>query len=154
MMLIYLLRHGQAEQRSYADSTRRLTDSGREEARSVACQFLERKLVLDHAWCSPYTRARQTAEEFIAIVQSDLVPENGEWLTPENRARDVLAILADSDAQHVLLVSHNPLVSELNALLTEGDISERHILGTSELVCIEADPPAPGTGSLQFVLKP
>jgi phosphohistidine phosphatase len=153
-MYIYLLRHGQAEQRAYADPTRRLTEKGQEEIRSVARQFLDTKTTFDHAFASPYTRARQTAEEFIAIVQKGLVPENAEWLTPENRARDVLAVLAGSGAEHVLLVSHNPLVSELNALLTEGDICERHILGTSELVCIEADPPAAGNGNVRFVLKP
>jgi phosphohistidine phosphatase len=153
-MYIYLLRHGQAEQRAYADPMRRLTGKGHDEVRSVARQFLDRKITLDLAYASPYTRARETAEEFIAIVQAGLVPENAEWLTPENRASGVLAVLAGSSAEHVLLVSHNPLVSELNALLTEGDICERHILGTSELLCIEADPPAAGNGTLRFVLKP
>ncbi|MND02071.1 hypothetical protein D3C83_213190 [compost metagenome] len=56
--------------------------------------------------------------------------------------------------QEVMIVSHNPLVSELHALLLDGDISHMHILGTSELICIEFDLIGLGMGTSPFRLSP
>jgi hypothetical protein len=46
------------------------------------------------------------------------------------------------------------LLSELNALLTEGNINAMHILTASELVCISLDMVGLGMGQTQFRLLP
>ena len=153
-MYIHILRHGEAEARSFGDSTRKLTSRGQQEVENVGHQFADRKITLDRVFVSPFTRARQTAAHFLEIVQPGIKQEISEFLTPEHRAHEVLTVLQGMEGSHVLLVSHNPLVSELFALLTEGDLCERHILGTSELVSIESTIVGPGTGTLQFMLKP
>ncbi len=75
-------------------------------------------------------------------------------LTPEVRARDVMRLLETLQAEQVLLVSHNPLLSELNALLIDGDISHMHILATSELVAINIDVIGLGMGRTVLRLAP
>jgi phosphohistidine phosphatase SixA len=78
-----------------------------------------------------------------------------ELLVPEVRASTVIDFLGKNVHQkNVLLVSHNPLLSELNALLTEGNINDMHILTTSELVCISLEVIGLGMGTTPFRLMP
>lgn len=138
-MMIYLLRHGEAESHAANDAARRLTLRGREDLDSVARQFLVNKLPLQLCISSPYVRAVETAERFLDQVAPTLALSQDPLLAPEVRAGEVMRLLETLQVEHVLLVSHNPLLSELHALLTDGDISNMHILDTSELVAISLD---------------
>jgi phosphohistidine phosphatase len=153
-MMLYLLRHGEAEPRANRDAERRLTARGRQEVESVARQFLANQLPLQVCITSPYVRAQQTAQLFMDIVAPTLAVAQDAVLTPEVRASEVMKMLEAQDAGHILLVSHNPLLSELNALLTDGDISQMHILGTSELVAISLDVVGLGMGKTNLRLAP
>lgn len=153
-MMLYLLRHGEAEPSAANDAARRLTVRGRQDVDSVARQFLENKLPLQLCISSPYVRAVQTAERFLDQVASDLALSQDPLLTPEVRAADVMRLLETLQAEQVMLVSHNPLLSELNALLTEGNISLMHILDTSELVAINIDVIGLGMGRTVLRLAP
>jgi len=153
-MNLYLLRHGEAESRAYNDPERQLTSRGRHEIEQVARQFAVRQLPLDCCFASPYTRAQQTAEHFLQHSGFTLPIQHSDILIPEVRASAVMTFLAGLQVQSVLLVSHNPLLSELNALLTEGDISHMHILGTGELICVKLDVLGLGMGSTAFRLLP
>jgi len=103
---------------------------------------------------SPYVRAVQTAERFLDQVAPDLPLSQDPLLSPDVRAGDVMRLLETVQAGQVLLVSHNPLLSELNALLTEGSISHMHILATSELVAISIDVLGLGMGRPVLRLAP
>lgn len=153
-MNLYLLRHGEAESRAYNDAGRQLTDRGRQEVEQVARLFAVRHLPLDRCFVSPYVRAQQTAAHFLHHSGLQLPIEDCDLLQPEIRASVVIDFLTGVRAQDVLLVSHNPLLSELNALLTNGEISDMHILGTGELVCLTLDMPGLGMGSTSFRLVP
>jgi phosphohistidine phosphatase len=160
-MKLYLLRHGEAESRAHShpggpggDSTRELTARGRQEVTQVAKLFAARNIQLQCCYVSPYIRAAQTAALFLSQAGQNIAPETTPVLLPEVRANIVMDFLEGVREQHVLLVSHNPLVSELHALLTEGDISDMHILGTSELICIEFDVIGLGMGASPFRLIP
>lgn len=153
-MMLYLLRHGEAEPHAANDAARRLTFRGQQEVDSVARQFQLNKLLLQVCISSPYVRAVQTAERFLDQVAPDLVLGQDTLLTPEVRASDVMRLLETLQAEQILLVSHNPLLSELNALLTEGNIGNMHILSTSELVAIEIDVIGLGMGRTVLRLLP
>lgn len=154
-MLLYLFRHGEAEPRAASDSLRRLTSKGHQDIGSVARQFLVNQLPLQRCLCSPYLRAQETAWDFLQQVQPGLKFEESSLLTPDMRAGEIMKLLATfSPDTPVLLVSHNPLMSELNALLTEGNINQMHILGTSELVAISIDVIGLGMGKTVLRLLP
>lgn len=153
-MKLYLLRHGEAETRAYNDPGRELTARGRRDVTQVAHQFAAQGIRLERCFVSPYVRAAQTAALFLPEAGQNIAAETTSLLMPEVRASAVMNFLEGLREQEVLLVSHNPLVSELNALLTEGSISSMHILGTSELICIEFDVVGLGMGTSPFRLAP
>jgi phosphohistidine phosphatase len=153
-MKLYLLRHGEAESRAHNDPGRELTTRGRKEVTQVARLFAAHNIQLERCYASPYVRAAQTAALFLSEAGQNLAPETTPVLMPEVRANIVMDFLEGVREQHVLLVSHNPLVSELHALLIDGDISNMHILGTSELICIECDVLGLGMGTSPFRLTP
>ena len=153
-MFLYLLRHGEAHPDAIEDSARRLTDKGLADVQKVASLFRDRAPQLDCCLTSPYVRTRETAAAFLEVVKPDLQANPESTLTPEHRAFEVMALLDRIPEQCVLLVGHNPLVSELHALLTGNDLQERHILGTSELVCIKMDYVGAGQGQVSFTLHP
>jgi len=153
-MNLYLLRHGEAEARAHNDPARQLTARGRREIEQVARQFAMRQPPLDCCFVSPYVRALQTAEYFVRHSGLAIPTEVNEALIPETRASAVMQFLADQSGRNILLVSHNPLLSELNALLTEGSITNMHILDTGELVAISLDLVGLGMGRTAFRLVP
>lgn len=154
-MNLYLLRHGEAEARADTDAARRLTAKGRHDVQDVARQFATRELPLEQCFVSPYVRASETAELFLRQLSDTAICTTTELLVPDVRARTVIDFLGKNvRRQNVLLVSHNPLLSELNALLTKGNINDMHILTTSELVCISLDEIGLGTGHTSFRLLP
>ena len=153
-MKLYLLRHGEAEARAHDDPSRELTARGRREVTQVAQQFAARHVQLQRCFVSPYVRAAQTAALFLPAAGQQIAPETTPVLMPEVRASKVMDFLKGVGEQEVLLVSHNPLVSELHALLVDGDISHMHILGTSELICVSFDVLGLGMGRSPFRLMP
>ena len=160
-MKLYLLRHGDAETRAQhlpgrpgGDPDRELTGKGRKEVTQVARLFAARGIQLQRCFASPYVRAQQTAALFLPEASQRIAPETTPVLMPEVRASIVMDFLEGVREQEVLMVSHNPLVSELHALLVDGDISNMHILGTSELICIEFDLIGLGMGTSPFRITP
>jgi phosphohistidine phosphatase len=152
-MHLYLLRHGEAEPQSREDSTRALAARGKLDVDAVAGQFASRDILLTHCYYSPYLRTTQTAQVFLNTLNSSVKLEPLTLLTPDKRAKSVIGFLDTLDtlqAQHVLLVTHNPLVSELLALLTDGDIPNMHVCATSELNALTLAIPAIGQGQLLF----
>lgn len=153
-MNIYLLRHGEAEPRDHDDAGRQLTHRGKGDLQNIAHQFAKRGIELDRCFFSPYVRTTQTAAVFLAHLNSSLKPEPAPVLTPENRAREVIAFLDTLSDEHVLLVSHNPLVSEVLALLTNGDVSRLHVVATSEMNAVHCETVGTGCGAQKFRLLP
>lgn len=153
-MKLYLLRHGDSEARAATDAQRQLTADGRQEAHDVAVKFADRHIQLDRCISSPYLRAEQTADTFLAELPVRPVVAYDPVLTPEKRAFEVMQFLEQFKDEHILVVSHNPLLSELNAVLVEGDISSMMILGTCDLVAIKLDVVANGLAQRSFYLTP
>jgi phosphohistidine phosphatase len=125
---LYLLRHGIAEEPDTPlpsrDSDRQLTSKGVLRMRQIAKGMARLKLSFDYILSSPYARARQTAE-IVAARFPQARFEFCDALTPSGSPKKLIEFIdhLDGERKDVLLVSHEPLTSELISLLISGQIS-------------------------------
>ena len=157
-MYITIWRHGQAGQ-ALRDSDRELTPQGREEvAFGLKCYV---DALARYEIPSPtrllYSRWRRTAQT-MDILATGLRgrPEMAECLIPGCSPLDVEAALdsgPSGDDEHLLLVSHQPLVSRLaDALLDSPGLVPG--LSPGGLVCLQAPQLARGLAGLRFWMLP
>lgn len=151
-MKLWILRHGEAEPRANSDAERRLTSHGREQVLYSAALLLGQPL--QAILVSPYVRAQQTA----ALVQETLdFPQplrTVAWLTPESSVREAITELEQLGLEHVLLVSHQPLVGALVGMLEHGHLQQPAAMSTASLAELEGDWPLPGLMSLKALSHP
>lgn len=152
-MLIFLLRHGQAESHAASDRVRALTERGREDNAATAMQLLPRQPEIAQGMVSPYLRARQTADDIEAFYKGLQFSES-EKLIPDADLDELVTLLSGFDCDSLLLVGHNPLISRLMSYLVEGEHSAGRYLDTSQLVCIDTPVVAPGCGVIKYSLSP
>jgi phosphohistidine phosphatase len=112
-MILYLLRHGEAERPfpGLEDAVRALTPEGVARLERQAAALARSGLRVDRVLTSPLVRARQTA----ALVASALgtpVAEEG-LLRPRCTLEEVTEMVARAGAgEHLLCVGHEPDLSE------------------------------------------
>ena len=141
-MKLFLLRHGEAQFDFSDDKKRSLTDFGCRQAEKVADAKL---LDVKYAFVSPYLRAQQTWEivnssKTVHVITSDL-------LQPEGSIDKLIYELQQVVSNDILLVGHNPLLSNLLEILT-GD--QGRVLDTANLVCLQGELIAPSCMNLVF----
>ena len=125
-MKLYILRHGDAvgigEPKYPNDADRPLTPKGIQRTKLLAHTLRGMEISFDHIFSSPLTRARQTAE----IVERGLLFHGRlELITHLSPTCDVEKLLAQLAAirpvpENVLLVGHEPYLSQLISLLCIG----------------------------------
>lgn len=151
-MIVYILRHGQAETQITFDEERRLTNKGFLDTERVLAARLKELEGITSLWASPLVRAQQTAQ----IAQkccSALSVETTNLLVPESDPHTFISWLYSNqatEADAILLVSHQPLVSRLIGLLC-GKSEGFYPMGTSSLAAIEIQPVAVGLGELLWL---
>lgn len=121
-MNLYFLRHAIAVPRGtlgYQDEDRPLTAPGKRKMKGIAEGMLQMELGFDRILCSPYLRARQTAE----IVSKSFSGEVELWksLMPTANARQLIAALVRVPENNVLLVGHEPHLSTFISFLISGN---------------------------------
>ena len=151
-MKLYLFRHGEAEPDTGGDSQRRLTAAGSRRNRATAALFAGRGGRIEQALVSPYARALETAADLEAEL-GKLDFRESHLITPDADVSGVIEFLAEGSAESVLLVGHNPLLSRLLSLLTEGDLHSTPGLDTSEMACVSLDVIAPGCGEIDYRIR-
>ncbi len=125
-MKLYILRHGEAVERDDPafknDADRPLTPKGTQRTKFLAHALRRLEISMDIIFSSPLTRARQTAE----IMQHGLRLHDRLELTnhlapPGNPEKLVAQLNAIRPApKNVLLVGHEPFLSEFISLLCAG----------------------------------
>ena len=126
-MDLYVLRHGLATDPvgsgAKSDSERTLTEEGRRKVRSIAKAMREMELSFDLILTSPYARARETSE--IVAEKLDLMRELefSDHLIPGGSARKLVDFINDLKGmpRSLMLVGHEPWLSQFIALLTSND---------------------------------
>jgi phosphohistidine phosphatase len=122
---LWLLRHAEAEPHgTRADSERRLTARGEEQARAAGAALARLGVEFDEILCSPKVRARQTLElathEWGAGGRAriaEVAPLAGGY--DARQALDAFAGMAPGDERaRLLLVGHEPDFSQIVAELT------------------------------------
>ena len=103
---------------------------------------------------SPFVRAQQTAKLACQATGFSGGIITVDWLIPESDPRSVIGCLDQRSEQNILLVSHQPLVSQLISLLVEGHRRGHYPMPTAGLVCLELDVVAAGLARLVSLESP
>ncbi len=126
-MNLYLMRHAIAAEpdETIEDSQRPLTKKGRKKLEKIARNLGKLQISFDLILTSPYLRARETADvvaETLDLKRKQVV-EN-ENLTPLGFADKLVdEINAREPVENLLLVGHEPFLSQLIGMLVAGDAS-------------------------------
>jgi phosphohistidine phosphatase len=75
-------------------------------------------------------------------------------ITPDGDVYGVMDAIESYDLQQVLLVSHNPFLSNLLSLLVDGTMESHRPVGNATLHCVSMDVVAPGCGEILYTLEP
>ena len=114
--MIWLLRHGEAEDAAEDDASRRLTDKGRRQSRAAGAALAALGVRIDSCLSSPKARACETAriacEALGAEVETSAALRGGDFDPVE---------LAGGRGE-VLLVGHEPDLSRAIQLVTGGRV--------------------------------
>jgi phosphohistidine phosphatase len=160
-MNLYLLRHGLAvEPGTHGfsnDSERPLTPKGERKLWRIAEAMEALKLSFDVILSSPYKRARQTAEIVAEAFNARKKLESSEALAPSGDPKKLFKRLADKSPapEDVLLVGHEPYLSELVSLLVSGERDLRVVMKKGGLCKLELNSLKAGRcASLAWLLTP
>jgi phosphohistidine phosphatase len=115
--MIYLLRHGEAEDAAADDAARRLTEKGERQARAAGTALRELGVGIDACLASPKVRARETARIACEVLGVEVEETEALRGGPFN-ALDLTAGRGD-----VLLVGHEPDFSAEIGRLTGAKVS-------------------------------
>jgi phosphohistidine phosphatase len=120
-MLLYLLRHGIAEDHGSraSDDERELTTEGREKTRDVMNAARKMKLFSPTlVISSPLIRAKQTAEIAMESFAKDAKYEMDDSLKSGANVIDTMALVVKwKSYEHIMLVGHEPHMSQFGSAL-------------------------------------
>jgi len=125
-MNLFILRHGLAVEpgtAGYDDAARPLTSEGKSKLNLIAAAMLKLDLSFDLILSSPYTRTRQTAEIVAERLKLSDKLEFISPLEPQGNSSDLIKLIKKgASAENILLVGHEPNLSELISLLVFGEL--------------------------------
>lgn len=126
MKVLFLVRHGQSswDDVKLADSERPLTDKGKSDAAKMGKRLAESEVALDLMVSSPAKRALATAEAIarkLDFKRRNIMEDERIY---SGQVDDLLQLIREVGGDHkrVMLVGHNPLLSELVRRLSGEDI--------------------------------
>ena len=126
-MNLYLMRHGIAFARDApgirSDRERPLTEKGVKRIRKAARGLSTLAVPFDRILASPVERARQTAQLLAEALNLEKRLDEVSELAPDGSVQDLISCLAGyQQSEHLLLVGHEPLLSEtVSFLLSKGN---------------------------------
>jgi len=160
-MELYILRHAIALERGAPevrhDSERPLTPAGAKKMKRIARGMLLLKMPPELILTSPFLRARQTAEIVAREFAAASVLELSAHLEPGGDRESLMGMLAERYAalERVLLVGHEPSLSELIAVLISGDERTSVMMKKGGLCKLHLDEPRYGRcATLEWLLTP
>jgi phosphohistidine phosphatase len=160
-MNLFILRHGLAVDRSTPgfkkDSDRPLTPKGKQRLWRVTEAMEEMELEFDAIVASPYLRASQTAEIIAEAFEIRKKLTFSEHLTPDGNPKLLLEQISQLKPlpKDVLLVGHEPYLSQLIGLLVSGNTNSLIDLKKGALCKLEVETLRCGRcATLEWLLSP
>ncbi len=125
---ILLIRHAKSswDDPNLADFDRPLAERGLREAPIMASELAKHRLPIDLVIASPSMRTRQTLEYFrtaLQIPESRIVWDSTIFHSSADNLLRILSTLDDS-VRHVVLVGHNPSMTDLSNALQSDTLIE------------------------------
>jgi phosphohistidine phosphatase len=123
MTHLYIVRHGIAAlpgTPGIPDDERLLTSKGEKRMRQIARGLVRLNLKLDRIVTSPLPRARATAEIIADALDARKILETSNVLQTGSAAATVERWLRDRNEERLMIVGHNPTLSDLISLLVLG----------------------------------
>jgi len=123
MIRLYILRHGIAVPHvapGMDDDDRPLTPEGEKKVKQVARGLRKLELTLERIITSPVARARRTAEITAEVLDLSDKLEDSDSLRPGRDAVSIREWLRTRDEASLMIVGHNPSLSDLVGLLISG----------------------------------
>jgi phosphohistidine phosphatase len=154
--LLYVVRHGIAVPRGsggLADAERPLTEDGERKMRQAARGLREIGVEVDLIVSSPVPRALGTARIIAHVLKRDDRLETNEALAPHQSAMAIRGWLEMLSDRSLMIVGHNPALSNLIGLLLTGS-SEPNLceLRKGGVACLSR--PAGGGCLLEWLVAP
>jgi len=157
-MMVYILRHGVAEDAEPGgdDRSRRLTPQGRAKMQKATAGMRALGLEFDVILTSPLPRAAETAAIVAAACGKEPAPRELAALAPGAAASIMPALRPFARRSHVMLVGHEPGLSQLASLLLTGSTDAVALdLKKGGCIAIDLAKLVPPTGAtLRWVLTP
>ena len=157
MPLIYLVRHGIAEDRSASgrDEDRALTQAGTDKMLRAAAGLQWLDVKPDAIWSSPLRRAQQTAELLRDAIAPGLELAIDPCLRPEADVDATLQRLrATAAVQALMLVGHEPNISALASALLTGSVGGARLpFKPGSVIALEQTFPPASRGSLRWFVN-
>lgn len=153
-MLLYILRHAEAEAKIVSDYERRLTLYGHEQAKSMGRFCWERKIFPEIILTSPVVRAKQTAEEVFAVLKKGElieVPWMACGMSPEAALKELQAY---KKFDNIMIVGHEPDLSCLMATFLGLKNAASLDVKKASLTLMEVKNFSFGSGILKWSLPP
>ncbi len=146
-MKLFVMRHAQATFNAPSDRERPITDNGEKQTRELLSLYQQDLSQVGELWCSDLLRACQTAALVTEVTGLPALQKT--MLSPDGQINHVLNELQQFKAdEHLMIVSHQPLVGELVSYLISGNIYQAHPFTTSEILSLELEQVGPGMASL------
>lgn len=159
-MNVFILRHGLAVEHGapgYSkDADRPLTPKGERKLGRIVEAMEALELSFDMILSSPYTRARQTAEIVADALEISKRLELAEELAPGGNFNKLIESITHrkSPPEDVLLVGHEPYLSEFISTLVGGDSGLRITMKKGGLCKLSTETLKPGRATLEWLLTP
>jgi phosphohistidine phosphatase len=159
-MKLHVLRHAIAVERGTPgyedDSTRPLTDEGTRKMRRAARGIARLKLDVDLILTSPYRRAMETAEIAAEALAARQRLEVLDALAAPVGAAEAVRRISEraSGAESVVIVGHEPQLSEIGSVLLAGHEELDLRLKKGGLFTLDCRRIAPREGTLESWLPP
>jgi phosphohistidine phosphatase len=157
-MNLYLLRHdisvAKDDPKINSDEERPLTKKGVKRMRKAAKGLRALEIDFDRILTSPLARARQTADIVAKKLDLETRLEDLQELSPHTPAEELVSSLAAyRDAHNLLLVGHEPLLSETASYLLTKEKALRLQLKKGGVCCVEVESFETGSAAvLQWIL--
>ncbi|WP_373088548.1 histidine phosphatase family protein [Zhongshania sp.] len=148
-MEILLVRHGAASWDTQTDIERTLTAAGKTEICAAAEWLTASQWQPEELWVSPYKRAVESAEIFNR--QWQLRPRLKSSLTPETPLSDLETMLATFKGERLMLVAHNPLLSNAINHWHGGGAQSYWGMQTASMAMMQGDVFSQACASLQWL---